>query len=237
MKILFYLSLAFNFLFATVNLQTQTTKIFDVTQNTANINIPNLSLGQSGVVVTNIEDNSIILAQAIVTQSSAENSVIEFIDKKVLLQDAIPTTTLKPKNGDEFILNHLYNTSLLIVPNEKAKQSVKKLYSEQNFLNEDFFASYLKLINTPIPSKKTFLNFSQKQQIGTLFIVVQNNLFIVDSLSFKILDTVLIENDDATTNVPFLTKVNEIKTGLWSFDKKNIENYDLYYLRLLEVIK
>ena len=159
------------------------------------------------------------------------------MDTKVLLQDAIPTTKLRPVDGDSFILNHLYNTSLLIVPNETAKQSVQELYKNQNFLSEDFFAAYLKLINKPVPTKETFLAFAQKQQIGTLFIVVQNNLFIVDSLSFKVLDTILIDNKDNSTNVPFLTKIDQIETGLWSFDEKNIDNYDLHYLKMLEIIK
>ncbi len=239
MKILLFITLAINFLFASVNLQTQTAKIFDVTSKSAKINIPNLTVGQSGVIVTDVQNNSIILSQAIVTYSTDEGSQIKFVDKDVLKQDAIPTTLLKVSNGDQFILNHLYNTSLLITPNEKAKLAVKEMFPNQNFLNEDFFASHLKLTNTPIPSKDTFLDFAQAQQIGTLFFVVQNNLFIVDSLSFKVIDTVLIPNDDPSTNVPFLTKIDEIKTGLFdfTFGKDKIENYDLYYLKLLEIIK
>lgn len=138
MKIIFFLALALNFLFATVNLQTQTAKIFDVTQTTATINIPNLSIGQSGVVVTDIDENSIILAQAIITKTSNSNSTIEFLDTKVLLQNAIPTTILKPVDGDSFILNHLYNTSLLIVPNETAKQSVQEFIKTKTFLVKIF---------------------------------------------------------------------------------------------------
>ncbi|MGB5867600.1 MAG: plasminogen-binding N-terminal domain-containing protein [Arcobacteraceae bacterium] len=239
MKILLFISLAINFLFATANLQLQTTQIFDVTPTNAKINIPNLIIGQSGVIVRNLENNSIILSQAIVTHSTNDGSQIKFVDVDVLKQDAIPTTLLKVSNGDEFILNHLYNTSLLIAPNEKAKFAVKELFPKQNFVSEDFFASNLKLNNTPVPTKETFINFAQAQQIGTLFFVVQNNLFIVDSLSFKVIDTILIPNDDDSTNVPFLTKIDEIKTGIFNFgfSKNKIENYDLYYLKLLEILK
>jgi len=237
MKILLFISLAINFLFATVNLQTQTAKIFDVTSTHAKINIANLTLGQSGIVVKNIDNNSIILTQAIVVDSTPINSTIKLIEKDIVLQDAIPTTLLKPVNGDSFILNHLYNTSLLIVPNESAKTAVKTLFPNQNFLNEDFFAAHLKLKNTPVPTKETFLSFAQSQQIGTLFIVIQNNLFIVDSLSFEVIDTILIANNDNSTNVPFLTKVEKIETGLLDFSDEKIENYDLYYLKLLKVIK
>lgn len=235
MKIILLISITLNFLFATLNLQMQTAKIFDVTAKTAKINISNLIVGQSGVVLKEIDNNSIILSEAFVKKSNDISSMIEFIDKKVLFQDAIVTSYLKPSNNDTFILNHLYNTSLLIVPNEKAKASVKELYQNQNFLNEDFFASHLTLNKTPIPTKEIITAFTQSQQIGTIFIVVKNNLYIVDSLTFTVINTRQIKNDDPHTSVPFLTKINEIKTTLFSFDTNKIEDYNLYYLNLLGI--
>ncbi|MGK0256151.1 MAG: hypothetical protein ACI81I_000761 [Arcobacteraceae bacterium] len=243
MKIILLISLTLNFLFATINLQMQTAKIFDVTAKTAKIfdvtaktakiNISNVTVGQSGIVLKEIDNNSIILSQAFIQQSNETGSIIEFIDNKVLFQDAIVTSLLKPSNNDKFILNHLYSTSLLIVPNEKAKDSVKELYPNQNFLNEDFFASHLKLNNTPIPTKKIITAFAQSQQIGTIFIVVQNNLYIVDSLTFKVINTQQIKNDETENKVPFFTKINDIKTTIFSFGANKIKDYNLYYLKLL----
>lgn len=237
MKIVFLIFLTFNFLFATFNLDTKLGKISDVTEESAKLDIPNLQIGQSGIVIKNIDDNSIILSQASVTATNDKFSTIKFYEKKLLEQDALPTTTLTPSNGDQFVLNHLYRSSLLIVPNTQAKNSILKLFPDQNFLDEDFFASYLKVQNTPRPDKETILEFAQAQQIGTIFIAVQNNLFILDGLTFKVLGSQLISNDDKKTQVPFLTRIEEIKNTMLDFSASKIENYDLYYLKLMEIIK
>lgn len=235
MKIIFLFFTTISFIFANINLDIQNTPLFDVTENNAKIKIPDLSIGQSGIVIKNIDTNSIILTQAVVVQSDHSVSTIEFIDTPILPQDAIPTSNLTPQNNDTFILNHLYNTSLMIVPNLKAKTLIKKLYPNQNFLNEDFFASHLKVENTPLPQKEDISNFAQSKQIGTIFIMVSNNLYILDSITFKIIDTISITNDDLTTQSPFFTKIENIEKGFWNFGPDQIENYDEYYLKLLEI--
>ncbi len=233
MKIIFLITIFLNILFANINLNTQITKIYDIEKNTAKIDITNLEIGQSGVIVHTSGEDNIILSQAIITKSNNEHSIISFIKKDILLQDAIPTSKLKPSIGDKFILNHLYQTSLLIVPNNKSKREVKKLFKNQNFFNEDFFASYLKLISEPTPTKKEITDFTHKQQIGTIFIVIENQLFIVDAISFKVLETINIEINDKTTTSPFLTKIIEIERGFWDFGEDEIKDYNKYYLKLL----
>ena len=226
MKIIFLLFITLNSIFAI--------EIFDVTTTTAKINITNLNVGHTGVIIKEIDDNTLITKVAQVIKSDNKNSTIEFLDDNILPQNAIPTTKLVPKNGDKFILNHLYETSLLIVPNTKAKNNVKELYPNQNFLSEDFFAAHLKIIKQPIPEKETISNFAQSQQIGTIFIVVKNKLYIVDSITFKIVDTVTLDYNDESTNVPFLTKIENIEQGLLDFGDDEIEDYNTYYLKLLE---
>jgi len=237
MKILFLILIAFNALFATTDLNIQKTTIFDISDETAKINIPNLTVGQSGIITKDIEENSIILTQASVINSDNNNSTISFSQMPLIIQEALPTSKREPQNGDTFILNHLYNTSLLLVPNNKAKNEVLNLFPFQNFLNEDFFASFLKLNNTPIPTQEDISSFALTHQMGTIFIVVQNNLYIVDSLSFKIIDTVEIRNEDTTTQVPFLTKIEKIETSMFDFGEEKIKDYNNYYLQLLKVIK
>lgn len=226
MKIIFLLFITLHSIFAI--------EIFDVTPTTAKINITNLNIGRSGIIIKETSNNTIIITQAIVTHSSNSISTLEFLDKDIIQQDAIPTTKLIPEDGDKFILNHLYKTSLLIAPNLKAKNNVKMLYPNQNFLNEDFFASHLKIIQQPIPEKETISNFAQSQQIGTIFIVVKNKLYILDSITFKIIETISLTYNDESTNVPFLTKIKDIEGGFWDFSGKKVEDYHTYYLKLLE---
>jgi hypothetical protein len=207
----------------------------NVNNNSATINIGDLTIGQSGIVINTQDSNSIIVSQAIVTSSNSISSTVQFNSKEILVQNAIPTTKLKPQNGDKFILNHLYGTSLLIVPNVEAKNSVIKLYEKQNFLNEDFFASYLKLTETPSPTREDISDFCQSQQIGTIFMVIKNTLYVVDTLSFKIIDTIELNIEDSSTTVPFLTKVTKIEKGFWSFSSGQITDYNRYYSNLLGI--
>jgi len=226
MKIIFLVLVSINFLFSI--------EIFDVTKTTAKISITNLNNGHSGIIIKKIENNSIIVTQAVVIDSNNLNSTIKFIKKEIIPQDAIPTTTLIPQNGDQFILNHLYTTSLLIAPNLKAKNKILEIYPNQNFLNEDFFAAHLKIINSPLPTKKIITDFAQSQQIGTIFIVAENKLFILDSITFKIIDSLNINYNDNSTMVPFLTKIENIELGIWDFGDDTIEDYNKYYLKLVE---
>lgn len=226
MKIFFLLFINISLLFSI--------EIFDVTDKTAKINVTNLKIGHSGIVVKNIENNTLILTQATIIKSDNESSTIEFIEKDILPQDAIPTTNIKPSYGDKFILNHLYTTSLLIVPNENAKKQLLHLFPNQNFLNEDFFASHLKLINAPLPTKDIIKDFAQSQEIGTIFIVANKTLYLLDSVTFKIINTIPLTYNETEPIVPFLTKITDIKTSLWSFGNEKIENYNEYYLELME---
>lgn len=226
MKIIFLLLITLNSIFAI--------KIFDVTDTTAKINITNLNEGHTGVIIKEIDGNTLITKIAQVIKSDEKSSTIEFLDDNILPQDAIPTTKLVPQNGDKFILNHLYKTSLLIVPNLQAKNSVKKLYPNQNFLSEDFFAAHLKILKQPIPEKETISNFAQSQQIGTIFFVIKNKLYIVDSITFKTIDTISLNYNDDSIQVPFLTKIENIDQGLLDFGDDEIEDYNTYYLKLLE---
>jgi hypothetical protein len=213
----------------------QETKLYDIKNNQAKISLQNLTVGQSGIIVHKTLKNKIIIDQAVITQSNDSYSTIKFLKQDILPQNAIPTSKLKPRDGDMFVLNHLYQTSLLIVPNLETKKYILDIYSKQNFLNEDFFASYLKLINEPIPTKEDILAFTKKQQIGTIFVVVQEKLFIVDSLSFKVIDSVDIKVEDNSTQSPFLTKIDKITRSFFDFGAKKIENYNKYYLKLLGI--
>ncbi len=217
----------------TYNFNRQEVSIYNVTSNSASIDIGNLQVGQSGIIVHKIKSNSIILSQAIVIKSNSKNSIINFVNDKLLQQNAIPTSNIKPSNNDSFILNHLYKTSLLIVPNREAKNTVLDIFKDQNFLNEDFFASHLKLISKPTPSKNIIVNFAQKQQIGTIFIVIKKKLYILDSISFKVIYTVNLDINSQNTNIPFFTKIDAIEKGFWTFGNNEMSDYNNYYLSLI----
>jgi len=208
--------------------------IYDVTDTTAKVKVGNLRIGQSGVIVNDISGNYTIITQGTVIKTDKEHSVIEFVKSKLLEQDAIPTLKAKPTNSDLFVLNHLYKSSLLIVPNIKSKKIVKRNFQKQNFLNEDFFAAYLKLHDNPVPSKQDIIEFCSLQEVGSIFIVVKNKLYIIDALSFKTIDEIDVPINDFSTQLPFLTRITDIENGMFDFGASNIGSYNEFYTSLIK---
>jgi hypothetical protein len=229
------LSLVFVFLNINANnLKEQTYTIEQVNKNKAIINKGNLTPGQSGIIVHNFANNkSIILTKAVVISSNKNISKIQFVKGDILKQDSIVTTNLKPKNGDDFILNHLHNISLLIAPNYDAYNGAKHSLSN-NFIDIELFAAYLKINNIPVPKKEDFQKYLNKNNIGTLYVIIKNRLYIVDALSFKTLASLKIKLKNQTTTTPFYTNVQEIKTSTFNwFGEQKIKDYNTYYSNLL----
>jgi hypothetical protein len=215
------------------NLETKEIILDTIHKNTATINNGNLIVGQSGIIIHKTQYNSIIIANAIVKSSSNKSSVLTLSKANDLIQDAIPTSNLKAKKGDIFILNHMYNSSLLIVPNYEALQKTKKLYPNQNFLNSDIFAAHLKTIASPTPTIKEIQKFCKSYDIGNIFIVVNNKLHIIDINSLKLIDKTDFYITNKKTQSPFFTKITNITTNFWNFKNNKIMDYHKYYTNIL----
>jgi len=221
--------------YATFQPKTQELVISQVVNNTATINLGNLTIGQSGIIVHKFKDNkSIIISTAIVTSTTNDKSIIAIETKNnILKQDAIPTTNLKVQDKDIFVLNHLYSSSLLLVPNLEASQKVQELYKNQNFINPDIFASYLKINNKPIPNKKLIQSFCKEQDIGTIFVLTNNKLSILDINSLKVIYTKDLKILNNEFKSPFFTKVEDFNQNMWDFSDNKIKNFNKYYSKLL----
>jgi hypothetical protein len=212
-------------------------KITAIKNDTAVVNSPNLIPGQSGIVVHKFKDGkSIILSYATVITSNKENATIKFLDNSIIPQEAIPTSNLKPSTDDIFIVNHLYHASLMIVPNFEAKQKTQKLYAKHSFLNSDIFAGFLKINDTPVPTKEVIQEFAKTNNLGTILFHIEDKLYLVDTLSFKIIQTHYLPVKDKKFFSPFLTNVQDIHTSTFDFTSLDaFEDYDKYYKELLGI--
>ncbi len=235
MKLIFVLLVSILYMFGT-DFNPQNIVIKKIDKKTAVIDKGNLTIGKSGIVVHYFKDKKqMILTNAIVIKTTNLNSVIKFVDTKLLLQDAIPTTKLKPAVGDIFVLNHLYYTSLLITPNFEAQNTIKQKYNKNNFIDINIFAATLRINNIPIPTQEDIRGYALKNNIGTIFFYLNQYLYIVDTISFKVIDKQLINIKDKSKHTPFFTNVQNIKSGLFSFGKDKIDNFDKYYLNMLGI--
>lgn len=219
------------------SLKQQTTTLQNVSSDTGVINIGNLTIGQTGVIIHNFDESkSIIIADFEVVSTSPQNSKVKFEYKNFENKVAIPTPNITVKNGDTAILNHMYNTSILIAPNYESFSLVQKNFLSQNFLHSDIFGAYLKSIGQPVPSKEEFREFCNINNIGTIFFVIDSRVYVVDSKTFVVLEEYKVKKETSEENMtPFYTNIEDIKLGILNFGASSIENYTNYYSKLIGI--
>ena len=222
------------------------TKIENIDDNKSTINIGNLIIGQTGIVV-HIYDNDkrLIVSNAKVISSNSNSSIVEFFKFDDLKQDALPTTKRMVEKGDVLVLNYMYNSSLLITPTQDTFQAVRNNFKLNNFIHSDIFAAKLKINNKPFPTKEDFQEFAIEQNLGTIFFVLNNKVYILDTKTFTILDSYSVSYENSESKMPFYTRVEEIESSILDFsfsdllffnDKKEL-SYDEYYEEILGLKK
>jgi hypothetical protein len=212
--------------------------IEDVNDNKATLNIGNLKIGSSGIVIHKFnDDKQIIVANAIVIKSQENKSIIELKAFNALQNDVLANTTLGANKGDIFVGNYLFTKSLIIAPNPQIYTYVKNLFPKIDFISSDIFASSLKLEQNPTPQKKDFQDFCTNNDLGTIYFVIQNQLHVVDARSFQIIETFPIVNTEDEKQAPFYSRIENIEKGLfdWQLSKIQLDanNYEKYYKKLL----
>ena len=218
------------------------TKIDNIENNKTTINIGNLIVGQSGIVV-HIYDNDkrLVVSNAKVISSNANTSIVEFFKFDDLKQDAVPTSKREVSKNDVLVLNYMYNSSLLIAPNLNSFQAVRDNFKLNNFIHSDIFAAKLKVEHNPYPKKEDIQNFAIEQNLGTIFMVIENKVFILDTKTFTILDSYLINYENKESIKPFYTRIEDIEETIFSwsyfdfFSGKKSVTYDDYYKKILGV--
>lgn len=192
------------------------TKITNLNSNKSTIDIGNLIVGQTGIVVHIYNnDKRSIVANAKVISSNANSSVVEFFGFDDLKQDALPITNRGVSINDVLVLNYMYNSSLLIAPNFDAFQAVRNEFKENNFIHSDIFAAKLKYNNKPYPAKEDIQQFAIEQNLGTIFFVLDGKIFVVDSKTFQILDSYRFSFDQKEQQIPFYTRVEDIESPFY----------------------
>lgn len=192
--------------------------ISQVNDGKAVINIGNLKPGQSGIIQHKYDNGkTLIVSSAFVETSSATQSTIKFIPYLGLNQNAIPTSNRKAQDGDRFILNYLYNESLLIAPNAESFRATRKRFATNNFVHSDVFGAYLKAHYEPTPSKDLIQEYALSQNMGTIFFVLDSFVYVVDTQTFIILAKKPLSYIPGDEQMPFYTRVERIEKSIFAF--------------------
>jgi hypothetical protein len=217
-------------------------KLDNLGNNKSTIAIGNLIVGQTGIVVHIFDnDKRLIVANAKVISTNSNSSVVEFFKFEDLKQDAIPTTKREVVTNDVLILNYMYNSSLLIAPTLDAFQNTRDNFKLNNFVHSDIFAARLKVDHNPYPTKEDIQNFAMEQNLGTIFMVIENRVYVIDTKTFAILASYGISYENNNVIMPFYTRVEGIEETIFSwsyfdfFSSKKSVSYNDYYKRILGI--
>lgn len=218
-------------------------KITNIENNKSVIPMGNLIIGQTGIIIHIFDnDRRLIVSNAKVISSDSNSSVVEFFGFDDLKQNAIPTSNRVVSNNDILILNYMYNSSLLITPTLDAFQNVRDNFKLNNFVHSDIFAAKLKVDHIPYPTKQDIQKFAIEQNLGTIFMVIENKVFIIDTKTFTILASYVVNyENNAEVKMPFYTRVEDIEDSFFHFSffnffsgEKNL-SYNDYYKRILGI--
>ncbi len=239
-SIVFILSIFFCFqssLFASGAFKSVETKIIEADKKGALVeNNPYVPVGSSGIVIRKFDDeHQTVIAKAIVESKSKEGIRIKFAMFDLLKQDALPAPNIMPEKGDTVILNYLYDRAFVIVPNEETFLEITSKYPEIDWIHPDILAAFLSKEYNPEPDREDFQNACKKNLSMLLFFVVKNSGYFVDCNSFKVLKNESVDKKEGKTILPFYSRIGDIESNIFNIAKSKIDNYDNYYIKLLEI--
>ena len=204
----------------------------------ASIKVDRIDVGVSGFVVHEIaKGKRIILANAIIksfdpASKIAKISVSEF---NTLSSSALPNGKWSVEVGDEVVLAFGYTRGVLIAPNEEIYYRITK-NSALQWVHPDLFAVMLSYNGHPTPLRSDFLQMSNDNSVGLVFVFLQNRVYTLDAKSFKILTITDAALEQGEAQLPFYTRVEEISQPWWKwFDDgaKKLDDYEPHYYELI----
>jgi hypothetical protein len=138
------------------------------------------------------------------------------------------------KIGDKIILAKDYNRVMIIAPNQESYLRVKSIFKNKIFISPDIFATFL----DEIPTKKDFVNFAKKMDIG-LYVFVLDKIYLVDAYSFYAIKKYPLKENYKYTKA-FFTTYGKFKTSgsvfykVKNLFKSDIKNFKEYYKNLIK---
>lgn len=208
----------------------------DSDTKTVKINIDRIDVGMSGFIVHKLDDShSVILKSVVVTAYDKESkiAILDMSEYTALENDALPKGRWAVEVGDSVVLAIGYKKALLIAPSEDIYHKITKNSQSIEWMHPDIFATLLSIEGHPTPLKEDFSNMCTSTSVGILFFYLNQKVFTLDCLSFKILnisDSPLIQDDE---KLPFYTRIEEIDADWWGEGSDELTSYAPHYYKLM----
>lgn len=230
--ILFLLIITLN-AFADFNFKTIKTKLLDVDDMYGYIeDNPQITLHSSGVVVQSFEHSKSIIARVSVVAKENNRAKLEFSTFADLEQDALPLPNVLPKQGDEVILNFLYDRALIIAPNEQSYEHIASSFKQMYFTHIDIFSAQLIRDSVLAPKRSDFRKFCADNAVGILAFALEGKALFVDCQNFNVLYETPIPQFTGTA-LPFYSRIDGYKRNFFDFNSIEVGDYYKYYTMLI----
>jgi len=216
---------------------TYSTPLLTVDEESATVRLDQAREGLSGVIVRHFDkEHSAIIANASVRSYDAatQSAQLALSDYNGLVQNTLPSGSWHPRPGDEARIAPDYSRALLIAPDVLVYERITAAFPSLSWIHPDRFAAYLSGTGHPSPTAEDFSGFCTDNAVGLLYIYLESSLFTLDCKSLTLFERSHAPIVYEATALPFFSRVENIREGLWGEGSGVMKQYAPHYLELME---
>lgn len=213
------------------------TPLLSVSEEQATVQLEQAQKGLSGVIVRHFNDeHSAIIANATITdyETATKTARLALAPYDGLKQNSLPKGDWSPKEGDEAVMAPDYSRALLIAPDNVVYDRITSAFRSLTWVHPDRYAAYLSISGHPTPTQEDFSGFCTDNAVGLLYVYLEHSLFTLDCKSLSLLQVSNAPVVYDHVNLPFYTRVENIREALWGEGSDQLTRYAPYYLKLID---
>lgn len=197
--------------------------ISDINKRNFNVNNCDLRVNEQFYITREFNDGMVIIAKASVLSKQDDICNARLLDEYNLEQKSMPSLKQNLRLTDKILKDINYKKVLTIAPNNALYEEM--FDHEYTYIHPDIFIGFLAYEDTKKPKTKDFKKFCLLNDVGTLNIVLKDKAYMLDCVSFKILHSFDMANNN------FDEKQNNIYANI-SYKLKI--KYNEYFLNLIK---
>jgi hypothetical protein len=177
--------------------------------------------GMSGIVIHDYGNGLSAITHSLVSKNSSKAEVLPYT---AITHENIPTVKTMVKVNDKVIIGNFYNNVLLIAPNARSYEKIKKRF-KKIWIHPDAYAlDFMKEEERAI-SKKSLNKFAKANQIGLVLIATNNRLLILDPISQQFIGEQKLDNANDKAMKPFFSRFEQMDVSAFGWSKTKLKEY------------
>ena len=177
--------------------------------------------GMSGIIIHNYGNGLSAITHSLISQNNAMAKVLPYT---TITHENIPTVQTTAKVNDKVIIGNFYNNVLLIAPNAKSYENIKKRF-KKIWIHPDAYALYFMKAEEKALSKNSLEKFAKANQIGLVLIATQNSLLVLDPVSKQFIGEQKLNGTSDKAMKPFFSRFEQMDVSAFGWSKIELTEY------------